>query len=231
MSDDNRVIDLKDVSKIYGFGEGITIALNEVSLKVDKGEFIVIMGPSGSGKSTLLHILGTLDKPNLGSYKLFGREIDSLSDKQTSKLRGSRIGFVFQDYNLLPSISVIENVAMGLLYQGVGESKRLSTASSLLRQLDLFEKDYYMPYQLSGGQAQRVSIARALITNPDIILADEPTGNLDSKTTDLIMESLATLNKKGTTVIMVTHNPNLCSWAKRVIKMHDGRISDDRKQG
>lgn len=226
---DACIIDLQDISKIYGFGEGITIALNEVNLKVDKGEFIAIMGPSGSGKSTLLHILGTLDQPNLGTYRLFNKDVAHLSDKQASSVRGRKIGFVFQDYNLLPNVTVIENVAMGLSYQGVGEPKRLAKASSLLKQLDLFEKEYYMPYQLSGGQAQRVSIARALISNPDIILADEPTGNLDSKTTDLIMESLAALNKKGTTVIMVTHNPELCNWAQRVIKMHDGRISEDRR--
>ena len=227
---DDAIICLNGVSKIYGFGEGITIALNEVNLEVKKGEFVAVMGPSGSGKSTLLHILGMLDSPNLGTYKLFGKNADHLSSSRSAITRRDKIGFIFQDYNLIPTMTVIENVAIGLFYKGVPESKRLDKASHLLKQLDLAEKEYYLPYQLSGGQAQRVAIARALITNPDIILADEPTGNLDSKTTDLIMESLASVHHKGTTVIMVTHNPDLCRWANRVIYMHDGRISSDNSQ-
>lgn len=221
------IIVLEGISKIYGFGEGVTIALNEVGLEIKKGEFVAVMGPSGSGKSTLLHILGMLDSQNLGTYKLFGKNVEKASSSKSAMIRRDKIGFVFQDYNLIPGLTVIDNVATGLFYKGVPEAKRLEKASKILKQLDLSEKEYYLPYQLSGGQAQRVSIARALIANPDIILADEPTGNLDSKTTDLIMDSLESLNRKGTTIIMVTHNPELCSWATRVITMHDGRISTD----
>jgi putative ABC transport system ATP-binding protein len=221
------IIDVQNVSKLFGFGDAANIALDEVSLQVDEGEFMAVMGPSGCGKSTLMHIIGLLDRPTHGSYMLSGRNVARLRPNQQAKIRRDRIGFVFQSYNLLPRLTIIENVALPLAYKGVSQTKRLRAASALLERIGLRDREYYMPAQLSGGQNQNVAIARALINDPPIIIADEPTGNLDSASSRLVMELLSEIHSSGTTVILVTHNPELTRYAKRVVYMHDGSIIHD----
>lgn len=223
------VIRLKDVVKKYGLGDAEQRALDSVNLRVDAGEFIAIMGPSGCGKTTLLNLLGLLDRADEGEYLLDGTEVEGLSDARRARIRASQIGIVFQHFNLIDRMNVIENVALPLTYNGVGRIKRLKAASKVLASFHLAEREYYMPSQLSGGQMQRVAIARALVNKPSLILADEPTGNLDSRSSHVIMEELAELHKKGNTIIMVTHNPNLTSYASRVIHMLDGKIASDKK--
>lgn len=222
-------IQLRGVTKRFGLGDAELLALDGVDLTVEKGEFIAIMGPSGCGKTTLLNVLGLLDQAFEGTYLLDDRPVDSLTSRRHAKLRSEHIGFVFQHFNLIPRLSVIENVALPLTYRGLGKTKRLQEASRILKNFHLGEREYYLPHQLSGGQIQRVAIARALVNSPSIILADEPTGNLDSKTSHLIMEELADLHRRGHTIIMVTHNPDLTSYASRVITMLDGRIDTDEQ--
>ena len=214
-------IKLHSVSKTFGFGDAEIYALDNVDLTVKKGEFIAIMGPSGCGKTTLLNIIGLLDEPSNGEYYLDNNPVDDLNSRQRAHVRSKHIGFVFQNFNLVPRLTVIENVALPLTYKGFGKVKRLQEASRILKNFHLNEREYYMPHQLSGGQVQRVAIARALVNNPSIILADEPTGNLDSKTSHIIMEELADLHRRGNTIIMVTHNPELTSYASRVITILD----------
>jgi putative ABC transport system ATP-binding protein len=221
------IIEIRDVSKLFGFGDAANIALDEVSLQVDEGEFMAVMGPSGCGKSTLMHIIGLLDRPTHGSYLLSGRNVARLRPNQQAKIRRDRIGFVFQSFNLLPRLTVIENVALPLAYKGVSQTKRLKAAAQLLERIGLAERQYYYPSQLSGGQTQSVAIARALINDPPIIIADEPTGNLDSAGSRLVMELLSEIHASGTTIILVTHNPELTRYAKRVVYMHDGSIIHD----
>ena len=223
------VIQLKKLTKRYGIGDAATNALDEVTLKIENGEFIAIMGPSGCGKTTLLNVLGLLDRPDEGDYFLDGTSVERLSSKQHARIRSNQIGIVFQSFNLINRLTVLENVALPLTYKGVRRTKRLERASEILKTFHLQEREYYMPWQLSGGQMQRVAIARALVNEPSIILADEPTGNLDSRSSHVIMEELAELHKKGNTIIMVTHNPNLTSYASRVINMLDGKIASDTK--
>lgn len=223
------VIQLKKLTKRYGIGDAATNALDEVTLKIENGEFIAIMGPSGCGKTTLLNVLGLLDRPDEGDYFLDGTSVERLSSKQHARIRSNQIGIVFQSFNLINRLTILENVALPLTYKGVRRTKRLERASEILKTFHLQEREYYMPWQLSGGQMQRVAIARALVNEPSIILADEPTGNLDSRSSHVIMEELAELHKKGNTIIMVTHNPNLTSYASRVINMLDGKIASDTK--
>lgn len=223
------VIELKKLTKRYGLGDAALNALDEVDLKINKGEFIAIMGPSGCGKTTLLNIIGLLDRADDGDYILDGKPVSTLSSAQHARIRSNQIGIVFQSFNLINRLSVLENVALPLTYKGVRRLKRLERASEVLKTFHLQEREYYMPWQLSGGQMQRVAIARALVNEPSIILADEPTGNLDSRSSHVIMEELSELHKKGNTIIMVTHNPNLTSYASRVINMLDGKIASDRR--
>lgn len=223
------VIELKKLTKRYGIGDAAHNALDEVTLKIEKGEFIAIMGPSGCGKTTLLNVLGLLDRADDGDYLLDGTSVERLSSKQHARIRSNQIGIVFQSFNLINRMTVLENVALPLTYKGIRRTKRLERASEILKTFHLQEREYYMPWQLSGGQMQRVAIARALVNEPSIILADEPTGNLDSRSSHVIMEELAGLHKKGNTIIMVTHNPNLTSYASRVINMLDGTIASDTK--
>lgn len=223
------VIRLKNVVKTYGRGDAELCALDKVKLTVDPGEFIAIMGPSGCGKTTLLNIIGMLDTIDGGEYLLDGDNVEDLSNTKRAHIRADRIGIVFQNFNLIDRMSVIDNVALPLTYNGIPHTKRLEAASAVLKSFHLQEREYYMPYQLSGGQMQRVAIARALVNRPSLILADEPTGNLDSRSSHVIMEELAELHKQGNTILMVTHNPNLTSYASRVIKMLDGRIASDNK--
>ncbi len=223
------LIKLEDVSKLYGFGDATTLALDEVNLSINKNEFVAIMGPSGSGKSTLLNIMGLLDKPTHGTYKLQNRHVDRLRTAQAAKLRRDTIGFIFQSYNLLPRLTVLENVALPLAYKGIGQTRRLKYASSMLERVGMQNREYFYPSQLSGGQIQCAAIARALVNNPQIIIADEPTGNLDSAGSRLVMELLSEIHKMGNTIIFVTHNPELTRYATRVVYMHDGMIIHDEK--
>lgn len=223
-------IKLSGVTKRFGFGDAEHVALDNIDLEVQKGEFIAIVGPSGCGKTTLLNILGLLDHPSEGEYYLDNESVEDLTAQQHATLRSRDIGFIFQHFNLIPRLSVIDNVALPLTYKGVGKTKRLQEASRILRNFHLGEREYYLPHQLSGGQVQRVAIARALVNSPSIILADEPTGNLDSKSSHIIMEELADIHRRGNTIIMVTHNPELLSYASRVISMLDGRIDTDEQR-
>lgn len=225
--DSSTRIRLANVTKRFGFGDAEHIALDNVNLEVKKGEFIAIVGPSGCGKTTLLNILGLLDHPSDGEYYLDNKPVEDLTAKTHAIIRSRDIGFIFQHFNLIDRLTVIENVALPLTYKGIGKTKRLQEASRILRNFHLGEREYYLPHQLSGGQVQRVAIARALVNNPSIILADEPTGNLDSKSSHIIMEELSDIHRRGNTIIMVTHNPELLSYASRVITMLDGRIDTD----
>ena len=208
------VIKLKSLTKRYGIGDAEQVALDGIDLTINKGEFIAIMGPSGCGKTTLLNILGLLDRPDEGTYHLGSKSVTNISSSRSAKIRNEKIGFVFQSFNLIPRLNVVENVALPLTYTGKSRIKSLEIASKTLEKFYLNEREYYMPHQLSGGQTQRVAIARALVNNPSIILADEPTGNLDSKASH---------------IIMVTHNPDMTTYADRIITMIDGQIDSDTK--
>lgn len=221
------IINLQDVSKLYGFGDATTIALDEVSLTITSGEFVGVMGPSGSGKSTLMNIIGLLDRPTHGEYMLRKRSVAKLRGSQRAKIRRDTIGFILQSSNLLPRMTVLENVALPLAYKGVSLGRRLRLASNMLERVGLTNREYYYPPQLSGGQAQSAAIARALVNEPDIIIADEPTGNLDSAGSRLVMELLSEIHKTGNTILLVTHNPELTRYATRVVYMHDGSIIHD----
>jgi putative ABC transport system ATP-binding protein len=223
------VIDLFDVSKIYGFGNATTVALDEVNLTVNKGEFVALMGPSGSGKSSLLNIIGLLDRPTHGTYTLASRLVSRLRPNRLAKVRRDNIGFVFQSFNLLPKLTALENVALPLAYKGISQTRRLKQASEALERVGLSDREYFYPKALSGGQAQRVAIARALVNSPNLIIADEPTGNLDSTSSKVVMELLAELHATGSTVLMVTHNPELTRYATRVLYMLDGSIVFDEQ--
>lgn len=223
------IIKLKKLKKRFGVGDAEHYALDGVNLTVKKGEFIAIMGPSGCGKTTLLNIIGLLDRATDGEYKLDGQNVMNISGGKRAEIRAGQIGFVFQNFNLIERLNIIENVALPLTYSGLRQTKRLERASEVLKNFHLQEREYYMPWQLSGGQTQRVAIARALVTKPNIILADEPTGNLDSRSSHIIMEELSDIHKQGNTIIMVTHNPALTTYASRVITMLDGQIDTDTK--
>jgi putative ABC transport system ATP-binding protein len=223
------LIELKEVSKIYGFGDAATLALDEVDLVVEKGEFVAVMGPSGCGKTTLMNMIGLLDRPTYGSYTLDGRYVSRLRPNHQAKLRRDRIGFVFQSYNLLPRLNVLENVALPLAYRGMPPVRRHKRASDILELVGMRDREYFFPRHLSGGQAQRAAIARALVNSPSIIIADEPTGNLDSTDSKVVMELLSEVHRQGNTVLMVTHNPELTRYANRVIYMHDGMIASDER--
>ncbi len=231
MSGDNidTIIKLTNVSKSYGYGAASSFALQDFSLEVKRGEFIMIMGPSGCGKTTLLNILGLLDKPTHGTYLLHDKPIEKISPRRKARIRSDKIGMIFQSFNLIPTLQVIENVALPLVYSGYGKTNRLKKASATLERFHLKEREYFFPEQLSGGQQQRVAIARSLVANPEIILADEPTGNLDSRSSHIVMEELRAIHAAGNTIIMVTHNPNLTTYATRVIHMLDGHIDTDIK--
>jgi putative ABC transport system ATP-binding protein len=227
--ENETIIELKAISKRYGLGDTESYALHNFDLTVKRGEFIMIMGPSGCGKTTLLNIIGLLDKATSGEYKLAGKSVDHISSRKKARFRAKEIGFIFQSFNLIPNLNVIENVSLPLIYSGYRKTRRLKMADNILEHFHLREREYYMPYQLSGGQQQRVAIARSLIANPSIILADEPTGNLDSRASHIIMEELQEIHSLGNTIIMVTHNPALTTYATRVINMLDGEIDTDIK--
>jgi len=225
------LIELQDVSKLYGFGDATSVALEEVTLHIEQGECVAVMGPSGSGKSTLMNVIGLLDHPTHGDYTLNGRHANRLHSTQRARIRRDKIGFIFQSFNLLPRLTALENVALPLLYKGASPRKRIMRARDMLERVGLHDKSYYYPNQLSGGQTQCVAIARALVNDPEIIIADEPTGNLDSESSRLVMELLSEIHYGGNTVIFVTHNPELTRYATRVVYMKDGMVMrDERKQ-
>jgi len=224
------VIDLKNLSKRYDDEAGVYDALRGIDLKVYEGEFINIMGPSGSGKSTLMNIIGLLDRPTKGTYLIDGLDINKLSSKELAKLRRDKIGFVFQNFNLLPRLNLSQNVEMPLIYKKIPIRKRKERVLEVLKKVGLQDKIKNRPNRLSGGQVQRAAIARALINDPSIILADEPTGNLDTKTGVEIMSLLKDLNQQGVTVVLVTHNPELSEYASKTIVVRDGKIREDSKK-
>lgn len=222
------MIKCENLTKIYKNGEVETIALNNVSFEIKEGEFVSIIGPSGSGKSTLMHILGALDNPTGGKYFLAGQEVSKLSDDELSDLRRKKIGFVFQSFNLLPRTTVLRNVMLPLLYSNTSNIERMKRAKECLHQAGMEENKFMnLSNQLSGGQMQRVAIARSLMNNPSIILADEPTGNLDTKTSCVVMQTLRDLNEKGHTIILITHEMDVADYAKRIIHVRDGIIEKD----
>ncbi|MEM0231692.1 MAG: ABC transporter ATP-binding protein [Candidatus Methanomethyliaceae archaeon] len=220
------MIELKNITKIYKTGEVETIALKNVNLKINKGEFVAIMGPSGSGKSTLMHIIGLLDRPTSGEYFLEGVNVNKLDDDDLAKLRNKKIGFVFQAFYLLPRKNVLENVILPTIYSGLNSRLRIEKAKEALKASAFPENFiYHYPNQLSGGMMQRVAIARALVNDPEIILADEPTGNLDTKTGEIIMHTLQKLNfEKGITIVLITHEEYIAQHAEKIIKIRDGEI-------
>jgi putative ABC transport system ATP-binding protein len=224
------LIALQHASKVYQTGDVQVLALDDVSVSVGNNEFVAVMGASGSGKSTLMNIVGCLDRPTTGSYILEGRDVSSLSRDELARIRNQTIGFVFQSFNLLPRTSAQENVELPLVYGGVPRTERQKRAREALEQVGLAERTHHTPGQLSGGQQQRVAIARALVTKPRLILGDEPTGNLDSKTSVEVLGLLQGLGALGITVVMVTHDAGIARYAARVITMRDGRMIEDRRQ-
>src|SRR5579859_6197315 len=226
----DRILELDSITRVYQTGDVEVRALDGVDLKVDRGEFVAIMGASGSGKSTLLNVLGCLDRPTSGNYKLAGREVHSLSRNELAEVRNRFIGFVFQSFNLLSRTSAVENVELPLVYAGVRARERRARALKSLERVGLAGRAGHTPSQLSGGQQQRVAIARALVTDPTLVLADEPTGNLDSKTSVEVMALLQELGGSGLTVVLVTHEPDIAAYAKRVVTVKDGRIESDERR-
>ncbi|CAM4163072.1 macrolide ABC transporter ATP-binding protein [Streptococcus penaeicida] len=222
-----ELIKLVNINKTYQNGDQELRVLKDINLQVKEGEFLAIMGPSGSGKSTLMNIIGLLDRPTEGDYWLNGNEVDQLSDRHLASVRNAEIGFVFQQFFLLSKLTALQNVELPLIYAGIGVSKRRNLAMQYLEKVDLQKRMKHLPSELSGGQKQRVAIARALVNNPSIILADEPTGALDTKTGEQIMELLTNLNKEGKTIIMVTHEPDIADFATRKIVIRDGQITAD----
>ena len=225
------MISLKNIKKAFYLGEEKINALYNISLDVQKGDFIAIIGPSGSGKSTLMNILGLLDVPDSGEYILDDKEISKLSDNELAEIRNKKIGFVFQNFNLLPKMNAIENIQVPLFYRGMSDKESRQRAYEVLEKVGLKGREKHLPSQLSGGQQQRVAIARAIAGNPEIILADEPTGALDSKTSEEVMEQLKKLNENGQTIILITHDINVAKKAKKIIKILDGKLNDDFGDG
>ncbi len=223
------IISARDVWKVYGEGDAATYALRGVSVDIYPGEFVAIMGPSGSGKSTLMHILGLLDTPTKGTVLVHGEDVSKLGEDERAIIRRKTIGFVFQQYNLSPSLTALENVELPMLFAGVPAEKRRKRAEELLRMVDLGNRLHHYPNQLSGGQQQRVAIARALANDPEIILADEPTGNLDTERGAKVMEIFHDLNRRGKTIVLVTHDPEIAKHAERVILIRDGKILGVKK--
>ncbi|MCF1751580.1 ABC transporter ATP-binding protein [Mariniradius sp. RY-2] len=221
------MIETINISKTYRMGEELVQALKSISIIVNKGEYVAFMGPSGSGKSTLMNIIGCLDSPTTGTYVLNGKDVSDMTENELAEVRNKEIGFVFQTFNLLPRASCLDNVALPLIYAGYNKSDRTEMAFQALKNVGLADRVGHKPNELSGGQRQRVAIARALVNNPSIILADEPTGNLDSKTSHGIMELFHELHQKGNTIIMVTHEDDIAHYAHRVVRLRDGLVESD----
>lgn len=221
------IIDLQHIQRFYKMGNEIVKALRDLSLQINKNEYVALMGPSGSGKSTLMNIMGCLDSPTSGTYILNNLDVSAMQDTELAEVRNKQIGFIFQTFNLLPKLSALENVALPLIYAGVGKRDRLEKAEKILASVGLADRMHHRPNELSGGQRQRVAVARALVNDPAIILADEPTGNLDTKTSIEIMGLFQEIHEKGNTVIIVTHEPDIALHAKRIVKLRDGLVETD----
>ena len=223
----NEIIILRNICKSYFLGKQELPVLKGINITIEKNEYVALMGPSGSGKSTLMNILGCLDTPSGGEYILNSKEVSSMPKDSLAGVRNTEIGFVFQQFNLLPRLSALENVALPLVYAGVKKSERIERAQDMLQKVGLADRGHHKPNELSGGQSQRVAIARALINNPSLILADEPTGNLDSKTSVEIMELFSGLHRQGNTVVLVTHEEDIAAYAHRVVRLRDGLVETD----
>src|SRR5689334_10216899 len=224
------LIETRDLWKTYIMGDEEIHALKGVSISIERGEYVAIMGPSGSGKSTLMNLIGCLDTPSKGTYLLNEKEVSQMNDNELARIRNEEIGFVFQTFNLLPRATALHNVELPLVYAGIGKTERLAQAKAAIEKVELTHRMTHKPNELSGGQRQRVAIARALVNNPSILLADEPTGNLDSKTGVEIMALFARLHEGGNTIILVTHEPDIAAYAHRVIAIRDGQVERDVKQ-
>lgn len=220
------LIRLAGIQKKYTLGDQVVYALRQIDLDIMRGEYVALMGPSGSGKSTLMNIIGCLDSPTSGTYILNGKEVSSMHDQELSQIRNEEIGFIFQTFNLLPRLSAVDNVALPLVYAGVGKADRTQKAELALRDVGLQDRMKHKPNELSGGQRQRVAVARALVNSPSILLADEPTGNLDTKTSQEIMALFEEIHQKGNTIILVTHEEDIARHAKRIIRLRDGMIEN-----
>tara|TARA_B100001057_G_scaffold13732_2_gene12992 strand:- start:2485 stop:3168 length:684 start_codon:yes stop_codon:yes gene_type:complete len=225
----NNIIEVKDISRHYSVGKQTVKALDSITVDIKRNEYVSFMGASGSGKSTLMNIIGCLDSPTGGRYKLNNKDVSNMTENELADIRNKEIGFVFQTFNLLPRASALDNVSLPLVYAGYSSSERKELAMSALKDVDLVDRATHKPNELSGGQRQRVAIARALVNNPSIILADEPTGNLDSKTSYSIMDLFSDLHEKGNTIIMVTHEEDIAKYSKRTVRLRDGLISSDKK--
>ncbi|MEK6913690.1 MAG: ABC transporter ATP-binding protein [Nanoarchaeota archaeon] len=225
----DSIIELREVSKIYKLGGTEINALSNVNLKIQRGDFIAIVGPSGSGKSTMMNLVGALDLSSKGDIFLDGQNIEELSESNLAQIRGKKIGFVFQTFNLIPTLNAIENIALPMIFHGIGRKERMKRADEILTEVNLSHRKNHLPKELSGGERQRVAIGRALANDPEVILADEPTGNLDTKTGLEIMKVFTELNKKGKTIILVTHNLDLIKYVQKVLKISDGEIVENKK--
>jgi putative ABC transport system ATP-binding protein len=225
-----EIIHVENIRKSYIMGRQVLPVLKGISLDIFKNEYVALMGPSGSGKSTLMNILGCLDTPTEGKYILNGNDVSKMEDNQLAEIRNKEIGFVFQQFNLLPRLSALENVALPLVYAGMPKKQRNERAMEVLEKVSLTDRSHHKPNELSGGQSQRVAIARALVNNPSIILADEPTGNLDSKTSFEIMEIFDKIHEGGNTVILVTHEEDIANFARRIIRLRDGIVESDKRK-
>jgi putative ABC transport system ATP-binding protein len=223
----NPIIHLENIQKSYFMGNQAIPVLKGINLEIYKNEYVALMGPSGSGKSTLMNILGCLDSPTLGRYILNNKDVSKMADDDLAEVRNKEIGFIFQQFNLLPRLTAAENVALPLVYAGIGKKERMARAHEVLAQVGLADRSHHKPNELSGGQMQRVAIARALVNNPSIILADEPTGNLDSKTSVEVMNIFGKIQQAGNTVVLVTHEEDIATFAKRVVRLRDGMIESD----
>ncbi len=225
-----NIIEVKDISRHYYVGQQVVKALDSITVNIKKNEYVSFMGASGSGKSTLMNIIGCLDSPTGGNYKLNNKDVSNMSENELADIRNKEIGFVFQTFNLLPRASALDNVSLPLVYAGYSSNERKDMAMKALEDVDLVDRATHKPNELSGGQRQRVAIARALVNDPSIILADEPTGNLDSKTSHSIMDLFSLLHGKGNTIIMVTHEEDIAKYSKRIVRLKDGLISSDKKK-